>query len=145
MSMAHDAAPELLKQTSLQWLTHVVAIHLRSGTILNPEISLLNLIRQEKVTDVDSPGSLARACFPLFSNRMVDLLSWYKMFSLTSYPCSSIKNLVQRIICAMSSAPTSSDSVLLLVFNFCFLVLEVQLVQLVFHKGQVCTCEQVEV
>jgi len=25
------------------------------------------------------------------------------------------------------------------------LLLEVQLVQLVFHKGQVCTCEQVEV
>jgi len=51
--MAHNAAPELLKQTSLQWLTHVVTIHLCSGTILNPEISLLNLIRQEKVTDVD--------------------------------------------------------------------------------------------
>jgi len=50
--------------------------------------------------------------FPLFSNRMVDLFSWYKMFSLTSYPCSSIRNLVQRIICARSSAPTSSDSVL---------------------------------
>jgi len=61
MSMAHDDAPELLKQTSLQWLTHAVAIHLRSGTMLHPEISLLNLIHQEKVTDVDCSGSLARA------------------------------------------------------------------------------------
>jgi len=53
MSMAHDAALELLKQTSLQWLAHAIAIHLCSGTMLNPEISLLNLIRQEKVMDVD--------------------------------------------------------------------------------------------
>jgi len=29
--------------------------------MLNPEISLLNLVRQEKVTDVDGSGSLARA------------------------------------------------------------------------------------
>jgi len=59
--MAHDAAPELLKQTSLQWLTHVITIHLCSGRMFNPEISLLNLIRQEKVRDVDCSGSLARA------------------------------------------------------------------------------------
>ena len=70
-SMAHDVASELLEQPSLQWLARAVTIHLCSGTMLNPEICLLNLIRQEKATDADCSGSLAMAVLSAIHQRVV--------------------------------------------------------------------------
>ena len=59
--------------------------------------------------------------FPFFINRIVLLLSWYNIFRSIVYPCSSRKSFVHNIFVAMSSAPTSSASQLLRVFNFCLL------------------------
>jgi len=49
----------------MAYSTHVVVIHLCSGTMLNPEIFLFKLIHQEKVTDVDCSGCLARAALSI--------------------------------------------------------------------------------
>ena len=57
---------------------------------------------------------------PLFSNKIALLLSWNKIFLFKEYPCCSINQPVHNIIVAASSAPTSSASVLLLVFDVCF-------------------------
>ena len=55
----------------------------------------------------------------LTSSRMVDWLSWNIMFCLTEYPWALIKYLVWRIEDRAWSAPTSLDSVELLVLILC--------------------------
>ena len=44
---------------------------------------------------------------PLTSSRMVDWLSWKRMFSLTEFPCASMKFCVWRIEGRAWYAPTS--------------------------------------
>ena len=56
---------------------------------------------------------------PLTSSRMVDWLSWKRMFCSTDYPCASMKFCVWRIEGRAWSAPTSLDSDELLVFILC--------------------------
>ncbi len=56
---------------------------------------------------------------PLTSSRMVDWLSWKRMFCSTEYSWASIKYLVWRIEDRAWSAPMSSDSVELLELILC--------------------------
>jgi hypothetical protein len=56
---------------------------------------------------------------PLTSSRMVDWLSWKRMFCSMEYPWASIKYLVWRIEDRAWSAPMSSDSVELLELILC--------------------------
>ena len=57
---------------------------------------------------------------PLTSSRMVDWLSWNRMFCSTEYPWALIKYLVWRIGDRSWSAPMSLDSVELLELILCF-------------------------
>ena len=56
--------------------------------------------------------------FPFVSNNIALLLSWYRMFFSTSYPCASRNSLVQSIITDTWSTPNSSDLVLFFVFSY---------------------------
>jgi hypothetical protein len=56
---------------------------------------------------------------PLTSSRMVDWLSWKRMFCSTEYPWALIKYLVWRIDDRAWLAPMSSDSVELLELILC--------------------------
>ncbi len=58
---------------------------------------------------------------PLTSSRMVDWLSWKRMFCLMEYPWASTKYLVWRIEDRAWSAPMSLDSVELLELILCLL------------------------
>ena len=59
-------------------------------------------------------------CLPLFSSLMVLWLSWYMMLSLILYPFSFSKYWVHIAWVRTSYNLTSSDSVEILVFSFCF-------------------------
>ena len=56
---------------------------------------------------------------PLTSSCMVNWLSWKRLFCLSDYPCAFMKCCVCMIEGRAWSAPTSSDSVELLVFILC--------------------------
>ena len=55
----HNRIPELGEFSAIQWLGHVVSIHFICWAVLNKNITLLDLIRNKEVTDVDVSGSLA--------------------------------------------------------------------------------------
>ena len=61
---------------------------------------------------------------PLFSKIIALSLSWYKIFSKTSYPLSSIQYMVHIMVDIQSSTTKFSVSVVLHVFRFCFVKLE---------------------
>ena len=89
--LAHNHLLKFLKQFALQRLAGEISNHLGCQAVFNGQVALFNLVGQEEITNVDSTGSLARAALillelrlALFSNRIVDLLSWYKMFFLIS-------------------------------------------------------------
>jgi hypothetical protein len=62
---------------------------------------------------------------PFRSRRIELLLSCNSRFSMIPYPCDSRKWRVQMIIGIMSSTPTNSLSVELLVFSFCLVDVEI--------------------
>ena len=55
----HDRLPELGKLLACQRFGHIISVHFISWAVLNKDITLLNLIRNKEVTDVDVSGSLA--------------------------------------------------------------------------------------
>ena len=55
----HDRIPELGELLALQWLGHVVSVHFICWAVLNKNITLLNLIRNKEITDIDVSRSLA--------------------------------------------------------------------------------------
>jgi hypothetical protein len=73
--MSHDFFPKFLKQFSLQWFCHVISDHLQSGAVLNSHISLLNLVCQKEITDIERTSSLAQTsltiCFQQDSTLVV--------------------------------------------------------------------------
>ncbi len=58
---AHQFLLHLQKQTTNQRLGHIISHHLACRTILNAQLSLLNLIRHEEITNVEGAGALAVA------------------------------------------------------------------------------------
>ena len=56
---------------------------------------------------------------PLINNLMLDWLSWCRILCSTVYPCASMKYFVHNACGRISSVPTISVSVELLVFVFC--------------------------
>ncbi len=63
--MSHDQLLELLKQLSLEQLRHIIAPHLRGGTVFNFQITFFNLVSQEEISDVKCTGALARAALSI--------------------------------------------------------------------------------
>ena len=55
----HNLLPELLELGSMKRLGEVVTNHVISGTILNADVSLLLLISNKEVPDVEVSGPLA--------------------------------------------------------------------------------------
>ena len=64
-SMSHDQLLKLLEQLSLERLGHIIAPHLRGGTVLNLQITFLDLIGQKEIPDIERTGTLARAALPI--------------------------------------------------------------------------------
>ena len=91
--------------------------------MLDTHFALVYLVLNKKYLDLICLVLFELDHLPLFTRRIVDLLllSWYKMFCSTVYPCSSMKYLAHKISGSTSSIPTSSPSQELLTFNFCFL------------------------
>ena len=63
--MSHDQLLEFLEQFSLERLGHIIAPHLRGRAVFNFEISFLDLVGQEKITNVERTGTLAGAALPV--------------------------------------------------------------------------------
>jgi hypothetical protein len=57
--VSHDELLELLEQLALERLGHIIAPHLRGGTVLDLQITFLDLIRQKEVSNVERSGTLA--------------------------------------------------------------------------------------
>ena len=86
---------------------HIISV----GQYLTSRLQSAILLHMKKYLHLICLVCLELEKDPLTSSRMVDWLSWKRMFCLTEYPWASIKYLV--------SAPTSSDSVELLVLILC--------------------------
>ena len=52
--------------------------------MFNTHVALFNLVGEKKISNVECARSLAGTALELFSRRIVDLLSWNKMFCLIS-------------------------------------------------------------
>ena len=105
---------------TLQRLVHKVCGHIFCQEVLVCEISFFNLIREEKISYVQMSCPFTRNVFISFCSRIALLLSWYKWFSLTLYPCDFRKTLVHNIRLDTSSVPTNSASVMIFVSSFWF-------------------------
>ena len=55
----HDQIPELGELSALQWFGHVVSVHFICWAVLNKNITLLDLICNKEITDIDVSRSLA--------------------------------------------------------------------------------------
>ena len=54
----HDLIPQLVKQRASERLREVVGPHLLGWTVFDPQLSVLDSILDEEVTDVDVPRVL---------------------------------------------------------------------------------------
>ena len=59
--IAHNQIPKTLEQFALQRLAKKIRLHLVSGTPHDTDVSLVNLVGQEKIPNVQCTGPLARA------------------------------------------------------------------------------------
>jgi hypothetical protein len=57
--MSHYGFSKLLEQLALQWFAEILSVHFGSRAILNDEVSLLNLIRQKEIANVECPSLFA--------------------------------------------------------------------------------------
>ena len=59
--MSHNGSVEFPKKLSLERFTEKVLNHLGCGAVLDNQIAFLYLIREEKITNIESSGAFAGA------------------------------------------------------------------------------------
>ena len=72
---SHDLVSELLEQSALGWLCHIVSDHVPRGAPFHSQLLLVNAIRYEIVTNIDVLRALAARSFAILSIRIALLLS----------------------------------------------------------------------
>ena len=119
--MSHYHFPKFLEQLSLEQLTHKASNNFCSGAILHGQVPFLNLVYKKETKNVDCLDYFNQTALTISFKYNCWLVLLVKIFFLMSYLCAYTNSLVHKIIVDISSALTSLDSVLLQVFNFCFL------------------------
>ena len=114
---SHDLVSKFLEKSALGGFGHEVCNHVSRRAPFHRQLLVLDPICYKKISDVDMLRPLAARSFavPLQEDGTLVVL-----VDDTLYPWASMKYRVQHIAGIKSSTPTSSASVELLVFNFCF-------------------------
>jgi hypothetical protein len=62
----HNLVPELVEKLALKWFSEVVGDHLFGWAILNSHFLASDAIGNEKISNVNVPGSFATRCLTIF-------------------------------------------------------------------------------
>ena len=67
--MSHDKSTVVMEDSTLQWFGEVITTHVPSGTVHNPQVSLIDLVVNEKETNVQSTCALASTAPAILSQQ----------------------------------------------------------------------------